>query len=63
MNILYFHPHFTYPGGAGKFVLETGEGLANMGHKVTILAQSGDEEILKNTYANVLSLSNAYFQI
>ncbi|MDI9394648.1 MAG: glycosyltransferase family 4 protein [Euryarchaeota archaeon] len=48
MNILYFHPHFTYPGGAGKFVLETGERLAKMGHNVTILAQSGDPEIIKN---------------
>lgn len=48
MNILYFHPHFTYPGGAGKFVLETGERLANMGHNVTVLAQSGDNEIIKN---------------
>lgn len=48
MNILYFHPHFTYPGGAGKFVLETGERLAKKGHKITVLAQSGDEEIIKN---------------
>lgn len=47
MNILYFHPHFTYPGGAGKFVLETGERLAKMGHNVTVLAQSGDPEIIK----------------
>ena len=48
MNILYFHPHFTYPGGAGKFVLETGERLAKMGHNVTVLAQSGDPEIIKD---------------
>ncbi len=48
MNILYFHPHFTYPGGAGKFVLETGERLAKMGHNVTVLAQSGDPKIIKD---------------
>ena len=37
-----------YPGGAGKFVLETGERLAKMGHNVTVLAQSGDEKIIKD---------------
>ncbi|RXG33524.1 glycosyltransferase family 4 protein [Methanohalophilus sp. WG1-DM] len=52
MNILYFHPHFTYPGGAGKFVLETGERLAKMGHSVTVLAQSGDEAIIGD-YPNI----------
>lgn len=52
MNILYFHPHFTYPGGAGKFVLETGERLAKMGHNVTVLAQSGDEAIIGD-YPNI----------
>lgn len=48
MNILYFHPHFTYPGGAGKLVLETGERLAKKGHNVTVLAQCGDKDIIKN---------------
>lgn len=48
MDILYFHPHFTYPGGSGRFVLETGERIAKKGHNVTVIAQSGDESILKD---------------
>lgn len=52
INILYFHPHFTYPGGAGKFVLETGERLAKKGHNVTVIAQHGDKEIIEN-YPNI----------
>ncbi len=48
MKILYLHPHFTYPGGAGKFVLETGERMAKKGHDVIVIAQSGDETIIKD---------------
>jgi glycosyltransferase involved in cell wall biosynthesis len=47
MHVVYLHPHFTYPGGAGTVVLETAKRLVKMGVKVTVITQSGDAEILK----------------
>lgn len=50
--ILYIQPHFTYPGGSGKFVLETAVRLAQKGLDVGVLALSGDSEII-NTYPHI----------
>ena len=47
MHVVYLYPHFSYPGGAGKVVLETAKRLVKMGVKVSIIAQSGNSEILK----------------
>lgn len=44
--ILYIHPHFTYPGGATKFVLETANRLAQKGLKVGILTLFADRAIV-----------------
>jgi glycosyltransferase involved in cell wall biosynthesis len=35
-RVLYFHPHFTLPGGAGRHALETGKELARRGWDVHI---------------------------
>ena len=48
MHVVYLHPHFTYPGGAGNFVLETAKKLIQYGLKVTIIAQSGSSELIQN---------------
>lgn len=37
-RILYLHPHFTLPGGAGRYVLETGSELARRGWDVHVAA-------------------------
>ena len=44
--ILYMHPHFTYPGGGGKVVLETAERLAQRGLDVGVLTLSADKELI-----------------
>lgn len=36
-TIIYLHPHFTLPGGAGKVVLETATRLQNKGYKIVIV--------------------------
>lgn len=36
--IVYLHPHFEYPGGASRFVLETAKRLTIMGTSVVIVA-------------------------
>jgi glycosyltransferase involved in cell wall biosynthesis len=52
MHVVYLHPHFTYPGGAGIFVLETAKRLVKKGVKVTIITQTGTPEIL-NKYPDI----------
>jgi len=52
MHVVYLHPHFTYPGGAGIFVLETAKRLVKKGVTVTIITQSGTPEIL-NEYPDI----------
>lgn len=47
MHVVYLHPHFTYPGGAGNFVLETAKQLVEQGVQVSIIAQSGAPEIIQ----------------
>lgn len=44
--ILYIQPHFIYPGGSGKFVLETAVRLAEKGLNVGVLALGGDSQII-----------------
>lgn len=44
--ILFIHSHFTYPGGAGKFVLETADRLAQRGLDVGILTLTADDAIV-----------------
>ena len=46
MHVVYLHPHFSYPGGAGTFVLETAKRLAEQGVKVSIIAQSGTSDLV-----------------
>ena len=44
--ILFMQPHFTYPGGGGKVVLETAERLAQRGLEVGVLTLSADKEVI-----------------
>ena len=44
--ILFMQPHFTYPGGGGKVVLETAERLAQRGLEVGVLTISADKEVI-----------------
>jgi glycosyltransferase involved in cell wall biosynthesis len=46
--ILFLHPHFTFPGGASKFVLETAERLAQRGLDVNILTLVADDTIVSS---------------
>ena len=48
MHIVYLHPHFTYPGGAGTVVLETAKRLQQRGTKVSIVTQTISSEIKKS---------------
>lgn len=45
MLILFIHPHFTQPGGAGKFVLEVADRLRKKGANVSILTLAVDSAI------------------
>lgn len=47
MHVVYLHPHFTYPGGAGTVVLETAKQLVNKGVDVSIITQTGTSDMLK----------------
>jgi glycosyltransferase involved in cell wall biosynthesis len=44
--ILFIHPHFTHPGGAGKFVLEIADRLSKKGLNVGILTLAVDDTII-----------------
>ena len=46
MHVVYLYSHFTYPGGAGIFILETARRLAQQGIKVSIIAQRGSPDLL-----------------
>jgi glycosyltransferase involved in cell wall biosynthesis len=47
MHVVYLHPHFTYPGGAGTVVLETAKRLVERGVTVSIISQTGTSGLLK----------------
>lgn len=47
MYVVYLHPHFTYPGGAVTFVLETAKRLVKQAGQVSIIAQSGAPDFQK----------------
>jgi glycosyltransferase involved in cell wall biosynthesis len=44
--VLFVFPHFTYPGGAGKFVLETADRLAKRGLETAVLALSANADVI-----------------
>ena len=46
MQIIYLHPHFTSPGGAGRMVLETGTRLARRGHDVHCICIRADRRLI-----------------
>ncbi len=45
-RILYLHPHFTLPGGAGRYALETGRVLAQRGWDIHIASIAFCPELL-----------------
>ncbi len=45
-RILYLHPHFTLPGGAGRHALETGKVLASRGWDVHIASIAHHDELI-----------------
>lgn len=47
-TIIYLHPHFTLPGGAGKFVLETGKLLKKRGYEIIVVSIKADDKIIIN---------------
>ena len=46
MLVVVLHPHFTLPGGAGKFVLEVGSRLADRGCRVIVVCIRANPEIV-----------------
>lgn len=47
MHIVYLYPHFTYPGGAGIFVLETAKRLRKKGIHISIITQTVTTDIVE----------------
>jgi glycosyltransferase involved in cell wall biosynthesis len=45
--LLYIHPHFTYPGGGSKWVLETAERLSKKGLELAVLSQTANPELIE----------------
>src|SRR3972149_5834214 len=45
-KIIYLHPHFTLPGGGGRFVLETGKLLRKKGYDVKVISIRSDDKIV-----------------
>lgn len=50
--IVYLHPHFEYPGGATRFVLQSASALVEAGHDVAIVA-SGRHRWPESTNPNL----------
>ncbi len=48
-RILYLHPHFTLPGGAGRHALETGRVLASRGWDVHIASIRNRENLIADS--------------
>jgi glycosyltransferase involved in cell wall biosynthesis len=44
--VVVLHPHFTLPGGAGKFVLEVGSRLADRGFRVLVVCIRANPDIV-----------------
>jgi glycosyltransferase involved in cell wall biosynthesis len=53
-SMLYLHPHFTLPGGAGRHALETGRELARRGWKVHIASIRNSPEIVSDFYNDII---------
>jgi glycosyltransferase involved in cell wall biosynthesis len=45
-HLVMLHPHFVLPGGAGRFVLETGSLLAERGYSVIVICIRADDAII-----------------
>lgn len=45
-RILYLHPHFTLPGGAGRYALETGRVLAARGWEIHVASIAHKRELV-----------------
>lgn len=43
-TVVFLHPHFTLPGGAGKFVLRVGQLLAERGWTVVVISMRAKKE-------------------
>ncbi len=52
-RILYLHPHFTLPGGAGRHALETGRVLASRGWDVHIASIRYREDLIADSRAQI----------
>jgi glycosyltransferase involved in cell wall biosynthesis len=52
-TVLYLHPHFTLPGGAGRHALETGRELARRGWKVHIASIRNSPQIVSDFYNEI----------
>jgi len=48
-RVLYLHPHFTLPGGAGRHALETGKVLASIGWDVHIASITQRQELIADS--------------
>lgn len=46
-HILILHPHFTLPGGAGKFVIEISQRLVERGYKVTVVSMISNPSLTR----------------
>lgn len=53
-RILYLHPHFTLPGGAGRYALETGRVLASRGWEIHVASIAFKEELIAD-YESTIS--------
>lgn len=53
-RILYLHPHFTLPGGAGRYALETGRVLAARGWEIHVASIAHKKELIAD-YESILS--------
>lgn len=53
-RVLYLHPHFTLPGGAGRHALETGRVLASRGWDIHIASIKHHNDLVSD-YKNLIS--------
>lgn len=56
MKILFLHPYFVTPGGAGNFVLEIAKRLKNKGHDISIITIKVSKEIKKQYDLNYIEI-------
>jgi glycosyltransferase involved in cell wall biosynthesis len=49
VRALFLHPHFTYPGGGGRVVLELAQRLARRGHETHVVSQRQEAAIVASS--------------